>query len=564
MKNKLNQSRLFLIAAILLIVAFQGYWINKLFQEEKFRLEKETNTIFRDVIYNLQVDRFKADTIFYQSQKSPNLFVFNAVNELIRKSASVRNNAKKKLKDTMASELRNEIIHKQIDSNRVEGQRIFQIQTAGSQKMEFDTGILNKMRRSGLNVVVRYVNKNPDSNLAMVNKGNAISIRMPSIPKDTVRRDTSANLITAKMDLKFDVQQPEKAIIRMIKDGKVLDDTFPKLQLDSAYKKELVKAGIPVSFHIQNISSDPNLKSKNDTVLSAFRTDKIPVGFKKSSWYQASFENPFSYILGKISPQILFSVFLIAFTSIAFLFIYRNLVAQRKLTEIKNEFISNVTHELKTPIATVTVAIEALRNFGGLQNPEKTKEYLDISASELQRLSLLVDKVLKLSLFENHEIELQKESFDLLSLVEDVMASMKLQFEKQKAHVTFNKSETSCIIHADKLHITSMIYNLLDNALKYSKENTEINVSLNKIDNAYKLEIQDNGIGIDMAYQTKIFEQFFRVPHGNVHNTKGYGLGLSYVNHIVKKHQGFIDVKSEPGQGSTFIVTLPLGFSDTV
>ncbi len=563
MKNKLNQSRLFLIAAILLIVAFQGYWINKLFQEEKFRLEKETNTIFRDVIYNLQVDRFKADTIFYQSQKSPNLFVFNAVNELIRKSASVRNNVKKNLKDTMASDLGNEIIHKQIDSNRAEGRRILQIHTS-SQKMDFDTSMISQMRKSGVNVVVRYMNKNTDSSVSMGKRGDAIAIAVPAETKTDIKRDTTPNLISTKMDFKFDIQQPEKAIIRMIKDGKVLDDTFPKLQLDSAYKNELLKAGIPISFSVQNISSDTGLKQKKDTVLGAFRTDKIPVGFKRSSWYQASFENPFSYILRKISPQILFSVFLIAFTSIAFLFIYRNLVAQRKLTEIKNEFISNVTHELKTPIATVTVAIEALRNFGGLQNPDKTKEYLDISASELQRLSLLVDKVLKLSLFENHEIELQKESFNLLLLVEDVMASMKLQFEKQKAHVTLIKSENNFLIHADKLQITSMIYNLLDNALKYSKETPEINVTLKKVDNAYKLEIQDNGIGIDKAYQSKIFEQFFRVPHGNVHNTKGYGLGLCYVNHIIKKHQGFIDVISEPGSGSTFSVTIPVGLSETV
>jgi two-component system, OmpR family, phosphate regulon sensor histidine kinase PhoR len=250
-------------------------------------------------------------------------------------------------------------------------------------------------------------------------------------------------------------------------------------------------------------------------------------------------------------------VLLIALTIASFLFIFKNLVTQQRLADIKNDFISNITHELKTPIATVNVAIEALRNFGGLYDPERTKEYLDISASELQRLSLLVDKVLKISMFEKKEITLEKEKFDLVKLSREVMDSMKLQFEQQNAVTALEISGENFIIQADKLHMTSVIYNLLDNALKYSKENPHISVYIFDRSQYVELRVSDNGIGIANEYRSKIFEQFFRVPGGDKHNIKGYGLGLSYVNHIIRRHQGFIEVESELGKGSTFTVKVP-------
>nr|WP_276611799.1 HAMP domain-containing sensor histidine kinase [Chitinophaga oryziterrae] len=241
----------------------------------------------------------------------------------------------------------------------------------------------------------------------------------------------------------------------------------------------------------------------------------------------------------------------------SFLLLYRNLKQQQKLAQLKNDFINNMTHELKTPIATVSVAIEALRSFNVLEDPQRTDEYLDISAGEMQRLGLLVDKVLKLSMFENREIALNKEQFDLVELARAVMLSMKLQFEKQKAVTILKTTGKNFIITADKLHLTSVLYNLLDNALKYSIKDPEILIHI--IDHSQYLEIRvtDNGIGIAKEYKRKIFEKFFRVPSGNRHNIKGYGLGLSYVSHILLRHAGFIEVESELDKGSTFSVKLP-------
>ena len=274
--------------------------------------------------------------------------------------------------------------------------------------------------------------------------------------------------------------------------------------------------------------------------------------------YKLQLGNTFPYLIKEILLPILFSMFLVGVTIFSFIILYRSLLRQYRLGLIKNDLISNITHELKTPIATVSVAIEALRNFSAAQSPEKNKEYLDISASELQRLSLLVDKVLKISLLENKRIELKKESFNIRELVQEVLSIMKVQFEKHHAQVRVNTAGDNFVIEADRLHITSVIYNLLDNALKYSGGNPVIDVLVSSLPNdIIELKVSDNGIGISKEYQAKIFDKFFRVPTGNTHNIKGYGLGLSYVKEILKAHMDFISVESEPGKGSTFSVKLP-------
>ncbi|RYY10111.1 MAG: HAMP domain-containing histidine kinase, partial [Chitinophagaceae bacterium] len=240
-----------------------------------------------------------------------------------------------------------------------------------------------------------------------------------------------------------------------------------------------------------------------------------------------------------------------------FVVLYRNLVQQRRLTQLKNDFISNITHELKTPIATVSVAVEAMKSFNALADPKRTEEYLTISANELQRLSMLVDKVLKLSMFEKQEIELKKESFDLKQLIEEVVASMRLQFEKYRATVEMDLPAIPVLFIADRHHVTSVIYNLLDNALKYSNTAPLLMVRLHETETETIFSVEDNGKGIPAEYRDKVFDKFFRVPTGDQHNVKGYGLGLSYVAYVIERHDGNISLRSEEGIGSTFTVTFP-------
>jgi two-component system, OmpR family, phosphate regulon sensor histidine kinase PhoR len=282
----------------------------------------------------------------------------------------------------------------------------------------------------------------------------------------------------------------------------------------------------------------------------------VIVGFTKPVVYELTLNKTMPYLLKQIAQPILFSLLLLGLTVLSFSLLYRNMQKQKMLAAQKNEFISNITHELKTPIATVGVAIEALKNFNAIDNPQRTKEYLDISQNELQRLSLLVDKVLKLSMFENKELDLKKEPVHMAQLVNEVVDSLKLQFDKKGAvmAVTTNGNTT---IQGDRLHLLSVVFNLLDNALKYSDDKLVVTVHTEGNEKEVILAVTDNGIGIPAEYRDKIFEKFFRVPHGDTHNAKGYGLGLSYVSQVIKKHNGTIRVKSEQEEGTTFIITLP-------
>ena len=327
-----------------------------------------------------------------------------------------------------------------------------------------------------------------------------------------------------------------------------LQDSLRVTEIDSAYAKRLEKDKISVPYSI----------SRQDTAdaLGIPSPNKVVVGFAKPVIYDLKLGNTFPFLLRQIAQPILFSILLLGITILSFVLLYRNMLKQQRLSELKNEFISNITHELKTPIATVGVAIEALKNFNAMDNPQRTQEYLDISGNELQRLSLLVDKVLKLSMFEKKEIELKYELVNLYDLVQEVNASLKLQLEKYRATVTVTQ-EGGVNLQGDRLHLVSVIFNLLDNALKYGKGNPEILVQIKGDENNVELRFTDNGIGIPAGYQDKIFEKFFRIPHGDTHNAKGYGLGLSYASQVIKKHKGTIRVESEEGQGTAFIITLP-------
>lgn len=340
----------------------------------------------------------------------------------------------------------------------------------------------------------------------------------------------------------------QNRILQFLSDVDSLQDSIRIKEVETAYRKRLAEQKIDVPFRISRVETEDS----SDKLIF----NEVTLGFAHPITYRMDLENISPYLLKRISSAILFSVFLVGFTILSFVLLYRNLLRQRKLADIKNEFISNITHELKTPIATVSVAIEALRSFGASVSPQKTREYLDISANELQRLSLLVDKVLKLSMFEKKEIELKYEPVNLRQLTDEVADSMRLQFEKRKAIVNVN-SDSDATLEGDKLHLQSVLFNLLDNALKYSNGSPVIEVDIHSADNNLQLAVADNGVGIPPEYHARVFEKFFRVPHGDVHNAKGYGLGLSYVAHVVEQHKGTIKVESNAGKGSRFVIVLP-------
>ena len=385
-------------------------------------------------------------------------------------------------------------------------------------------------------------NKLSDSSRQKNDSGRTISITLKQNDTGSVKNFTRFERATKGPAISGN------QIFKLLYGVDSLQEPLRLTEIDSAFTKALQKEKLNIPFSITKTDSvDASKKPLRNEVL---------VGFARPVRYQLNLGNTFPFLIRQIIQPIFFSVLLLGITMLAFMALYKNLQRQKKLAEEKNEFISNITHELKTPIATVSVAIEALKNFNAMDDPQRTKEYLDISQNELQRLGLLVDKVLKLSMFENKEVELKYESVDLEKLVDEVVSSLKLQLEKHHAIVQF-RHEGNVTITGDRMHLLSVIFNLVDNAIKYCKDAPFIRLALKEQGDFAVLTIADNGIGIAAEYKDKVFDKFFRIPHGDTHNAKGYGLGLSYVAQVIQKHQGTIVMDSQPGSGTTFTITLP-------
>lgn len=272
---------------------------------------------------------------------------------------------------------------------------------------------------------------------------------------------------------------------------------------------------------------------------------------------KAKFRNPQYAVIKGMIITLSLSALLILFTIFCFYYIIKTLNQQRALGDLKDDFINNMTHELKTPIATITVAIEGLQKFNVLNDPEKTRRYLETSRKELSRLNELVSKVLDVAAFESKEITLVKEKIGVDEMINELITAEKSKTDKA-INITYSNGDNISQIVADKLHFKNVLLNVLDNAVKYSHEPVDIKIDLYKNHNMAAFSIKDNGIGIPSAHLNRIFEKFYRVPTGNVHNVKGTGLGLNYVKYIAEAHGGGVSVKSEVNAGTEFIVSIPL------
>ena len=266
--------------------------------------------------------------------------------------------------------------------------------------------------------------------------------------------------------------------------------------------------------------------------------------------------NPRKVIYVKLMPQFLFAILVFICTFIAFTLIIMARRKQEQLTIIKNDFMGNMTHELKTPISTMTIALEAMGDFDD-NDIEKRKEYLDISKKELKRLSNLVNKTLKMTFFDTNDLDVTLERLDMQKMIQNTVNSMNLFFEKKGGTCHYTSEGKIFEVLGDRLHIGNVVYNLIENALKYSITSPEVYITLTELNKKIEITVSDNGIGIPLEFQDKIFDKFFRIPKGNTHNQKGHGLGLFYVKGVIDKHSGHIKIKNTTSKGTTFIITLP-------
>jgi len=325
---------------------------------------------------------------------------------------------------------------------------------------------------------------------------------------------------------------------------------------------EFERVGINTDFEygIYDCSSDKMVYG--NYVSSKASVENMPIKAlpkmdKLTYYFVIYFPERSSYITNKMDNWVITS-FILFFVIIFFACALFIILRQRRLSEVQKDFINNMTHEFKTPISTIAIASETISNPSIISTPERLFTYSGIIHEEAARLNMQVERVLQTVKAERGEFKLNKETVDLHELIQKIVESFNINTNNSQGEIRLNLSATNHTIVADKHHLTNVIFNLLDNAVKYSKGSPKITVTTMNEGNKLLLSVSDKGIGIKKEDLKRIFDKFFRVPSGNIHNVKGFGLGLSYVQVITKIHHWKIQVKSEPGKGSTFTLLIPV------
>jgi signal transduction histidine kinase len=288
----------------------------------------------------------------------------------------------------------------------------------------------------------------------------------------------------------------------------------------------------------------------------AFASGKYVYGFQDHYRYQLCLGSIEGLIFYRMRYYILSSILMMMLTGAAFYYILRLLRKIQVYAEAKSNFVRNMSHELKTPIATVAVALESIQKYKLENEPEALQSYLNISQYELKRLDHMVEKALNIDQETKGGFPITLELYDVQSGVQQVIKSMRLQLS-DPMQITFEASSEPCFVYGDPIHLSNVFYNLIENAIKYTGKHLRLEISCLCDDNSVTLRFKDNGPGIDKLYHEKIFDEFFRVPErGDMHNVKGFGLGLYYVKQVLNRHGGTIRVKSDPGKGTSFIIIL--------
>lgn len=256
-------------------------------------------------------------------------------------------------------------------------------------------------------------------------------------------------------------------------------------------------------------------------------------------------------------PMLIASVVFIGLIAWAFASTIRTIVRQRRLNDIRTDLVNNLTHELKTPISTIGLACEALSDPSIPKTDQQVRTYTAMIRDEARRLGALVENVLQSAVQDSGRMVLKPVELDLHAVIQDVVRSSSIQLARRNGRIDLELKAELHALKGDRIHVTNLLYNLIDNAVKYTEKEPRIRVATSSDDEGVTVHITDNGIGIPASEQRKIFDRLYRVPTGNLHNAKGFGLGLSYVKSVVDRHAGRIKVESTPGQGSTFHIFLP-------
>ncbi len=307
----------------------------------------------------------------------------------------------------------------------------------------------------------------------------------------------------------------------------------------------------------QNESTAAVLPGHNSLYESKYSIGLFPSDSSINGWLMIQFPSKSSIVWGTVWNVLLASILFTGIILFCFAYTIQVIFLQKKVSEMKTDFINNMTHEFKTPIATISLAADSISSPMIVGNESKVKRFANIIKQENKRMLSQVEKVLQMALLDKQDFELKKTKINLHELIQQAVGNASLQVEQKGGTVTANLNATKPNIEGDLTHISNIIHNLLDNANKYSPQKPEISVHTRNVRDGVEVIIQDKGIGMDKESLKHIFDKFYRVHTGNLHDVKGFGLGLSYVKAMMTAHKGQINVKSDLGKGSSFILTFP-------
>ncbi len=377
------------------------------------------------------------------------------------------------------------------------------------------------------------------------------------------------NKVTLQQSIESVNQLPEynklqlEILYTKLASKKPIHQRLSKKQINLLLSQELRNKGLErldFEFAIYSNTLATSVRSEDYELLKKKEySTQLFTDFEKTEFnLRVTFPNKKKFLLASIMPISILSLLFTFINVLTFAFAFYQLIKQRKISEIKTDFINNMTHEFKTPIATINLALDAIKNPKVIGNHQKVERYLNMIGEENKRMHAQVENVLRISQLEKKDLNIPKVRICLHDLIEDAVPHVELLIENKNGYIKKHLLSQKTEILANESHFTNVIVNILDNAIKYSPEAPEIEIFTEQVKNLIVLKITDNGAGMSKSVQKKIFEKFYREHSGNIHNVKGHGLGLAYVKQIIEDHNGNIIVESEKGKGTTIIIKIPL------
>ena len=529
-------------ATIIATIGVQFYWNYKNYEENKRQVTNEIQLSLDNAVEEYYSSLAKSDFLTIIDNNSNSVAIFknplNLIKEKSYKSKSIGN-----------------IINK-IKPNNSEKEK--PRASINNLKFTFDENLskekIDSMMISAKDFVIEF-NSNLDSlNNKKKDSGEVLNL--------IIDKKKGFNLNPDGDQIMFDQYfRGKKAAdsLKLIKNLKpifisFLDQSVEYEKIDSLIEKQLQKKGIELTTSFHHLKNDTLFHQTKDSLLATEKNSlrSKSTFVKDNEAFKLVYNNPSIVALKRSSFGIFLSL-LLSLAVISSLFYLLKIINQQKeLAAIKNDLISNITHEFKTPIATISAAIEAIKNFNVLEDPEKTSKYLSMSSIQINKLHQMVEKLLETAMLDSEQLVLKKETVDIVDIAEKVV--YKHQILALKKELSFSTTLQPCYANVDVFHFENVISNLIDNAVKYGGNQIEMNIS--SVLNTIEITVVDDGNGIEKNQKEKIFDKFYRVPKGNTHDVKGFGIGLYYCKKIIEKHEGFIGLTSDKSK-TIFKITIP-------